>query len=55
MQELLGIDKALQTTHGELTNNTLKLTEIDKRIKKDRKKLNEVEDDSTYNEEQRQQ
>ena len=28
MREFLGIDKALQSTQGELLNNTSKLTEI---------------------------
>ena len=37
MQEFLGIDKALQSIQGELVNNTSKLTEIDKRIKRDTK------------------
>ena len=44
---------ALQTIHGELVNNTSKLTEVNERIKRDRKKLKEVEDDPTYSEEQR--
>ena len=34
MQEFLGIDKALQSIQGELLNNTSKLTEINKRIKR---------------------
>ena len=42
MRQFLGIDKALQSIQGELLNNTLKLTEIDKRIKKDTKELEEV-------------
>ena len=54
MREFLGIDKALQRMQGELLNNTLKLTEIDKRIKRDTKKLEEVENDPTYSDEQRQ-
>ena len=54
MQEFLGIDKALQSIQGELLNNTSKLTEIDKRIKRDTKKLEEVENDPTYTDEQRQ-
>ena len=37
MQEFLGIDKALQGIQDELLNNTSKLTEIDKRIKRDTK------------------
>ena len=50
MREFLGIGKALQ---GELVNNTSKLTEIDKRIKRDTKKLEKVENDPTYSDEQR--
>ena len=41
-REFLGIDKALQSIQGELLNNTSKLTEINKRIKRDTKKLEEV-------------
>ena len=48
MREFLGIDLALQSIQGELLNNTSKLTEINKRIKRDTKKLEEVENDSTY-------
>ena len=54
MREFLGIDKALQSIQGELLNNTSKLTEIDKRIKRDDKKLEEVENDPTYSDEKRQ-
>ena len=54
MWEFLGIDKALQSIQGELLNNTSKLTEINKRIKRDTKKLEEVENDPTYSDEQRQ-
>ena len=54
MQEFLGIDKALQSIQGELLNNTSKLTEINKRIKKDTKNLEEVDNDSAYTDEQRQ-
>ena len=54
MLEFLGIDKALQSIQGELLNNTSKLTEINKRIKRDTKKLEEVENDPTYSDEQRQ-
>ena len=39
MREFLGIDKTLQRIQGELLNNTSKLTEINKRIKRDTKKL----------------
>ena len=45
-REFLVIDKALQILQGELLNNNSKLTEIDKRIKRDTKKLEEV--DPTY-------
>ena len=48
MREFLGIDKALQSIQGELLNNTSKLTEINKHIKRDSKKLEEVENDPTY-------
>ena len=54
MWEILGIDKAVQGIQGELLNNTSKLTEINKRIKRDTKTLEEVEDDPTYSDEQRQ-
>ena len=53
-REFLGIDKALQSIQGELLNNTTELTEIDKRIQRDTKKLEEVENDPTYTDEQRQ-
>ena len=48
------IDKALQSIQGELLNNTSKLAEIDKRIKTDTKKLEEVQNGSTYIDKQRQ-
>ena len=48
---VLGIDKALQGVQGELLNNTSKLTKIDKRIKRDTKKLEEVEKDPTNTDE----
>ena len=54
MRQFLGIDKALQSIQGELLNNTSKLTEINKSIKRDTKKLQEVENDATYSDEQRQ-
>ena len=54
MLEFLGIGKAIQSIEGELLNNTSKLTEINKRIKRDTKKLEEVENDPTYTDEQRQ-
>ena len=43
---------ALQSIQGELLNNTSKLTEINKRIKRNTKKLEEVENDPTYTNEQ---
>ena len=54
MREFLGIDKALQSIQGELLNNTSKLTEIDKRIERETKKLQEVENDPIYTDEQKQ-
>ena len=54
MLEFLGIGKAIQSIESELLNNTSKLTEINKRIKRDTKKLEEVENDPTYTDEQRQ-
>ena len=54
MQEFLGINRALQSMQDELLNNTSKLTEIDKCIKRDTTKLEEVENDPTYTDEQRQ-
>ena len=54
MKEFLAINRTLQNIQGELLNNTSKLTEIDKRIKRDTKKLEEVENDLTYTDEQRQ-
>ena len=54
MLEFLGIGKAIQSIEGELLNNTSKLTEINKRIKRDTKKLEEVENEPTYSDEQRQ-
>ena len=50
MREFLGVDKALQSIQGELLNNT----SINKRIRRDTKKLEEVENDSNYSDEQRQ-
>ena len=54
MREFLGIDRVLQSIQGELLNNTSKLTEINKSIKRDTKKLEEVENDPTYSDQQRQ-
>ena len=43
--ELEGLDKALQSTRSELTNNLAKLTDIDKDIAKEKRKLQEAEDE----------
>ena len=53
MREFLGIDKALQSIQGELLNDTSKLTEINKSIKRDTKMLQEEENDPTYSDEQK--
>ena len=54
MLEFLGIGKAFQSIQSELLNNTSELTEINKSIERDTKKLKEVGNDSTYTNEQRQ-
>ena len=54
MLGFLGIDKALQSIQSELLHNTSKLIEIYKLIKIDTKTLEEVENNPTYTEEQRQ-
>ena len=54
MREFLGIHKALQGIQGEFLNNMSKLTEIDKRIKRDTKKLQKVENNPIYSDDQRQ-
>ena len=51
MWEFLEIDNALQRIQGELLSNTSKLTEINKRIQRDIKNLEEVENDPTYTDE----
>ena len=45
LRELQGLDKALQPTRGELTNNLSKLTELDKDIAREKQKLQEAEDE----------
>ena len=45
-RELEGLDKALQTTRGELVNNLAKLTELDKDIARNEHKLQETEDET---------
>ena len=54
MPEFLGIDRTLQGIQDELLNNTSKLTEVNKRIKRDATKLEEIENDPTYSDEQKQ-
>ena len=54
MREFLGIDSVLQGIQDDFLNNTSKLTEIDKCIKRDTKNLEEVENGSSYTDEQRQ-
>ena len=53
MREFVGIDKDLRSIQGKLLNSTCKLTETDKRIKRDTGKLEEVENDPTYSDEQK--
>ena len=53
MQEFLGINKSLQSIQGELLNNTSERTEINKRIQRDTKKLEEVKNNPNYTNEQR--
>ena len=53
MREFLGIDKALQGVKSEFLNNVSKLTEIDKCIKRDTNKMEEVKNDPTYSDEQK--
>ena len=50
LRELQGLDKALQRTCGELTNNLAKLTELDKDIARQKQKLQEAEDDEATEE-----
>ena len=54
MSEFLGVDRTLQSIQGELLNKTLKLTEINKIVQRDTKKLEEVGNDPIYTYEQRQ-
>ena len=53
MHEFSGVDRALQSIQGELLDNTSKLTEINKRIKRDTKNFEEVENDPTYTDEEK--
>ena len=47
LRELQGLDKALQRTRGELTNNLSKLTELDTDITRQKQKLQEAEDETS--------
>ena len=51
MRKFLGIHKAPQDIKGEFLNDMSKLTEINKRIERDTKKLKEVENDPIYTDE----
>ena len=51
MREFLGIDKALRRVQGEIINNTSKLSELDKKLARDREKLEEIKNDPSYSEE----
>ena len=54
MREFLGISKALQSINGELRNNTAKLPELAKPIKRHTAKLKEIEDNPEgFSEEQK--
>ena len=44
VRELKGLDKAMQTQRGELTNNLAKLSQLDKDIAKEKRKLTETND-----------
>ena len=46
LRELQALDKALQTTRGELVNNLAKLAELDKDIARNERKLQETEDET---------
>ena len=54
MWKFLGMGKTLQSIQDELVNSISILTEIDKCIQKDSKKWEEVENDPTYTDGQRQ-
>ena len=48
-REFLGICRALETIRGELTNNLAKLSELDKDIASEKRKLEEASDETTKN------
>ena len=54
MREMLGLDKALQRISGELKKNLAKLSELDNHIRKENRKLKQVENDPFTTDEQRQ-
>jgi len=43
LREIRGLDRALQTIRGELTNNLAKLTELDEHIGMEKRKLDEAD------------
>ena len=45
LRELRGLDRALQTIRGELTNNLAKLTELDSHIAMEKRKLDEADNE----------
>ena len=45
IREFLGIDAALQRIKGEIVNNTSKITDIDRHIKREEDKLKEADED----------
>ena len=53
VRELLGLDKTLQTIRGSLILETAKKSKIEYHIEKENKKLEEMENDTTYMDEQR--
>ena len=53
VRELLALDKTLQRIQGELANNVGKLGEIKKHITKEKNKLKDIGNDSSYTDQQR--
>ena len=53
VRELLALGKTLQRIQGELANNVGKLGEIKKHIIKEKNKLKDIENDSSYTDQQR--
>ena len=47
LRELQGLDKALQCTRGELTNNVAKLTELYKATARQKQKFQEAKDETS--------